>query len=219
MWCLWDGKAEQFKLVGRNKSWIYFANKWKKNVIAGLGFVGCCCWFGFGFFSWFGFFFPHLSSPAQSSQTMHKQNLPKRENSCFGKVMPTPADWKQLPLCRSDTLVKTRFSFFRSLGCFLLLWNLWAFWKLKPCCCFHEYFSILCFSGIRILRELTCLVSSLAIFESQRIKPPENWQYLRIISFILVTGCGKGGGITPALMLKAPSVRKWLVKSFGPCLK
>jgi len=39
---------------------------------------------------------------------------------------------------------------------------------------------------------------------------PQNQQYLRIVSFILVADCGKGGGVTPDSVLKAPSVTKQL---------
>lgn len=39
---------------------------------------------------------------------------------------------------------------------------------------------------------------------------PQDWQYWRIVSFIIVAVCGKWGGITPVLMPKALSVTKWL---------
>lgn len=35
---------------------------------------------------------------------------------------------------------------------------------------------------------------------------PQDWQYLRIVSFIIVAVCGKWGAITPVLMPKASSV-------------
>lgn len=38
---------------------------------------------------------------------------------------------------------------------------------------------------------------------------PRNWQYLRIVFFILGASCGKVGGTTPVLMLKVPSGTKW----------